>query len=156
MGGSKDSTRGTKSPVSANFALAEDNDDVDLTKVFTSDDESHEVNTAHQDGETESVDTTEYYSDGHEEKEVDAPECVPPTPPRPRDEATAFRVILDHDEDEDLDLTAYYTESEDEGMDDAEWLMKYTQFPLGTKFSYSDDASGSDSKDEHVGNDVTS
>ena len=41
-------------------------------------------------------------------------------------------------------------------MDDAEWLEKYTQFPLGTEFSYSDDASMSDNEDEDIGNDVTS
>ena len=71
--GSKDSTRGTKSPVAANFPLAEDDDDVDLTEVFTSDNESHEVNTAHQDGETESVDTTEYFSDGCEGDKTGVP-----------------------------------------------------------------------------------
>ena len=58
------------------------------------------------------MDSTEYYSDRVSDDEGDTPQGVPPTPPRPRDEAGAFRVILDHDED--LDLTEYFTESEDE------------------------------------------
>ena len=49
---------------------------------------------------------------------------TPPTPPRPREGEGAFRVILDHDLD--LDITKYFTDSEDESLDDAEWLMKYT------------------------------
>ena len=151
---SKDSAQNKKSPVPANLVLAEGDKDVDFTEIFTSDKESHEVNAAQPDGGSESVDNAEYFLDGRPEEEGDTPGGVPPTPLRPRDEASAFRVILDHDED--LNIMAYYTESEDEGMDDAEWLKKYTQFPLGTKFSYSDDASVPDSEDKHVGNDVTS
>ena len=50
--------------------------------------------------------------------------------------------MLDHNED--LDLTEYFTESEDEGMDNSEWLEKYTQFPTGTEFFYSDNEAESD------------
>ena len=31
-------------------------------------------------------------------------------------------------------------------MDDSEWLEKYTQFPLGTEFFYSDSEAESDSE----------
>ena len=34
-------------------------------------------------------------------------------------------------------------------MDDAEWLEKYTQFPLGTKFSYSDSEKMSDNEEDN-------
>ena len=55
---------------------------------------------------------------------------------------------MSDDKDDDLDLTMYYTESEDEGMDMAEWLMNHTQFPIGTKIWYSDDASMDGSEDD--------
>ena len=70
------------------------------------------------------MDTTKYYLDGGSDDEGGTPDGAPPTPPRPREEAGAFRVILDHDED--LDLTEYLTESEDKGLDDIEWLGKNT------------------------------
>ena len=129
--GSKDSTRGAPTPpLSQNLFITEDKEDVDSTDVYTSDEESHGANAVHPDEASDEVDSTEYYSDGLPDGEEDTPQGVPPTPPRPREEAGAFRVILDHDED--LDLTEYFTESEDEGLDNSEWLEKYTQFPLGT------------------------
>ena len=145
--GSKDSDRGAPTPPpSQNLVLATGDEDVDFTEIYTSDEELQEANTAQLDSESESVDTTEYFSDGLPEDHGDTPEGVPLTPPRPRDEAGAFHVILNHDED--LDLTVYYTESEDEGMDDTERLEKYTQFPLRTKFYYSDSEKMSDNEED--------
>ena len=41
-------------------------------------------------------------------------------------------------------------------MDDAEWLEKYTQFPLGTKFSYSDSEKMSDNEEDNADKDKAS
>ena len=82
--GSRDSSRSIKSPVAANFAHAEDNESVDHTEIFTSDDESHEVNSIHEDEDTDGVDSTAYYSEGNDDVDEDRPQAIPPTPPRPR------------------------------------------------------------------------
>ena len=67
-------------------------------------------------GVIEDVDEQEYHTDSKSEEEVEKRGYVPPTPPRPREEAGAFRVILNHDVD--LDLTEYFTESDEEEEDD--------------------------------------
>ena len=65
------------------------------------------------------MDGQEYYSDSRSDEEESVYDCAPPTLPKPREEAGAFRVVLDHDTD--LDLTEYFTESEDEDLDDPKW-----------------------------------
>ena len=75
-------------------------------------------------GVIEDVDEQEYHTDSESEEEVEKRGYVPTTPPRPREEAGAFRVILDHDVD--LDLTEYFTESDEEEEEDMKqpWLYK--------------------------------
>lgn len=106
------------------------------------DEEPNGANAVHQDEESDEVDPMEYYSDGPPDDNDDTPQGIPPTPPRPREDAGAFCVRLDHDED--LDITEYFTESEDEVMDDSEWLEKYTQFSTESEFFYSDNKAESD------------
>ena len=63
--GSKDSTRGRPTPpLSQNLVIAEDEEDVGSTDIYTSDEESHGANAAHPDEESDDMDSTEYYSDG--------------------------------------------------------------------------------------------
>ena len=99
-------------------------DNVDSTEIFTSDKESQGANAAQLCAKSESLDSQEYYSDDRSDQGEGTTMYTPPTPPRPREGEGAFRVILDHDLD--LDITKYFTDSEDESLDDAEWLMKYT------------------------------
>ena len=74
--------------------------------------------------ELESVDEQEYYTEGKSEEEVEKGRYIPPTLPRPRKEAGAFRVILHYNVD--LDLTEYFTESDEEEEDDMKrpWKCK--------------------------------
>ena len=66
--GSKDSSRSGPTPPpgkgSQNLVIAEIDDDVDSTEIYTSDEESQEANLARISDESESVDDQEYYSDG--------------------------------------------------------------------------------------------
>ena len=71
-----------------------------------------------------------------------------PRPLKPREEAGAFRVILDHDID--LDLTEYFTESEDKDLDNAEWLMKYTQFPCPSPSKHTEEVIYYSDREEDV------
>ena len=75
-------------------------------------------------GVIEDVDEQEYHTDSESEEEVEKHGYVLPTPPRPREEAGAFRVILDHDIN--LNLTEYFTESDEEEEEDVKqpWLYK--------------------------------
>ena len=100
---------------SQNLVIAEIDDEVDTTDIYT-DDELDKANVVELSGELEDVDEQEYYTDSESDEEVEKCGYVPPTPPRPREEAGAFRVILDHDVD--LNLTEYFTESEEEEEDD--------------------------------------
>ena len=54
-------------------------------------------------GQLEDVDEQEYHTDSESDEEVAKRGYVPPTHPRPREDAGAFCVILDHDVD--LNLT---------------------------------------------------
>ena len=57
--GSKDSTRGGPTPpLSQNLVIAEGEEDVDFTEIYTSDEDSHRANAAQPDDESESLDTT--------------------------------------------------------------------------------------------------
>ena len=103
---------------------------MDSTEIFTSDKESQGANAAQLCDESESVDSQEYYSEKRSDHGEGTTKYTPPTPPRPREGEGAFRVILD--QYLDLDITKYFTDSEDESLDDAEWLMKYTGFPCPT------------------------
>ena len=42
-------------------------------------------------GELEDIDEQEYYTDGKSDEEVEKHGYVPPTPPKPREEAGVFR-----------------------------------------------------------------
>ena len=107
------------------MVIAKIDDDVDSTEIYSSDDESDEANVAQLCNESESIDNPEYYSDGQMDKEESVGDYAPPTPPKPREEAGAFRVILDHDVD--LDLTEYFTESKDKQEDDPKQPREYKQ-----------------------------
>ena len=65
--GSKDSTRSGPTPPpgngSQNLVIAEINNDVDSTEIYTSNEESHGAHTAQISDDSESVDGQEYYSD---------------------------------------------------------------------------------------------
>ena len=67
-------------------------------------------------GKLEDVDEQEYHIDSESDEEVEKRRYIPPTPPRPREEAGAFRVILDHNVN--LDFTEYFTKSNNEEEDD--------------------------------------
>ena len=71
------------------------------------------------------------------------PGYIPPTPPRPRGDAGAYRVILD--EDIEVDFTEYFTDSEDEDKGDKKkpWVHdQYTpvdlDIPQDPELYYSD------------------
>merc|ERR1712041_39021 len=149
---SKDKKGPPNPPSSQNLALAnivEIEDDVDPTDIYTSDDEPEEVNAVEVEGESDDIDPTEYFSDDEPNDEaVDTTEGKPPTPPRPREEAGAFCVRLDHDED--VDITEYFTESEDEGMEDSEWTGKDTLPKLETELFYSDSEAESEDEDDDI------
>ena len=110
---------------SQNLVIAEIDNSVESTEIYTSDDESEEANAAQLCDESESIDDQEYYSDGQMDKEEGVGNYAPPTPPKPREEAGAFRVILDHDVD--LDLTEHFTESKDKQEDDPKQPREYKQ-----------------------------
>ena len=79
--------------------MAEVDDDVDSTEIFTSDKESQGANAAHLCDESESVDSQEYYPVNQSDQGEGTSMYTPPTPPRPREEAGAFQFVIDHDID---------------------------------------------------------
>ena len=109
---------------SQNLVIAKIDNEVDTVDIYT-DDESDEANAAELYGVIEDVDEPEYHTDSESEEEKKAHGYVPPTPPRPREEAGAFRVILDHNVD--LNLTEYFTESNNEEEDDMKQPWIYEQ-----------------------------
>ena len=107
-------------------------------------------------GVIEDVDEQEYHTDSESEEEVEKRGYVPTTPPRPREEAGAFRVILDHDVN--LNLTEYFTESDEEEEDVKQpWLYKQ-QTSSDCVLSQDLEIYYSDQEEEnsiHLPNDVT-
>ena len=108
-------------------------------------------------GVIEDVDEQEYHTDSKSEEEVEKCGYVLPTPPRPREEAGAFQVILDHDVN--LNLTEYFTESNEEEEEDVKqpWLYKQ-QTSSDCVLSQDLEIYYSDQEEEnsiHLPNDVT-
>merc|ERR1712240_740595 len=103
---------------SQNLVIAEIDDEVDTTDVYTDDESDKETNAVELSNIVEDVDEQDYHTDSGSESEEDMtpPGYIPPTPPRPRGDAGAYRVILD--EDDEVDFMEYFTDSEDEDEGD--------------------------------------
>ena len=78
------------------------------------------------------MDKQDYHTNSSSESEEDTystpPGYIPPTPPRPRGDAGAYRVILD--KDVEVNFTEYFTDSEDKDKGDKKKPWVHDQYTL--------------------------
>ena len=117
--GPKDTNTTPPTGNSANLVMAEIDDEVDTTNVYTDNESDEETNAVELSDIVEDVNEQDYQTESGSESGEDTPVppgYIPPTPPKPRGDDGAYRVVLN--KDIPVDFTEYFTDSEDDDEGD--------------------------------------
>ena len=125
--GPKDTNTTPPTRNGANLVMAEIDDEVDIADVYTDNESDEKTNAVELSGIVEDVNEQDYQTESGSESGEDTPvppRYIPPTPPKPRGDDGAYRVVLD--EDIPVNFTDYFTDSDKEEEGDIKKPWAYS------------------------------